>query len=133
MEARKLMIGDWVKLTNPKYPDAEQIIGITSSNSIQLSWGEVHTDSIEAIPLTEELLAFNKFNKEFGVYHYPNLKNKNKIMIQFYNDEYASFSFYNAKKDMYIIDNAEFVYVHELQHLLRICNLDDLADLFSVI
>lgn len=122
MDYRQLMIGDWVQLINTQ-KTRSRIDCITP-----LLDNSTHIALIEPIPLTEEILVANGFeyredNNEW--WHY---------------DDYPFSDFQIGFKDPFDmrmvvscnITNVRVNYVHELQHALRACKLDDLADNFEV-
>lgn len=108
MKANELMIGDWVKVyAESKYYTKQ--IGI-----IQL----ILADYSEPIPLTEEILKANGFIKgdiDFG--------------YSLFSDVSFMIDIDNAEKG---IVTKEMRYVHEVQHALRLCGLNELADNFKI-
>lgn len=131
MEAKELMIGDWVLLrhTHTKEKTAEYVYGI--GRDVILYRNEagvqcVDMNLIEPMPLTEEILLKNGFtlDEEWEEYRAPN---KTYFGLE-----------YTVRKESYYITIASYFdpifikYVHELQHLLRLCGLNDLADNFKI-
>jgi len=102
MEAKELMIGDWVKIKGqPKiYP--MQIVAEHFVRSLE---------DFEPIPLTEEILKANGIQYQFDN---PWYQYENEIHI--------------CSKNKKQIIQAECKYVHELQHALRLCGLYELSD-----
>ena len=114
-----LQIGDWVS-----HPYDTHI-----ENAIKIDWiraGEIgffhhglhYTVSIDWIlpaPLTPEILAKNGWWQDEidGTYH-------NTISV------------YGRKAPFSILDGVVINYVHQLQHALRLCGLDDLANNFQI-
>lgn len=125
MKANELMIGDWVYLNywDGKYP--QQIHGINYN-----SWrGEGYADwvdtdiddeasikNVEPIPLTAEILEKNGFKDEDA-----------DLLYTFYD----GWNFEIHNKTM-LVSCGSIWYVHELQHALRLCGLNELADNFQI-
>lgn len=94
----------------------------------------------EPIPLTKEILKVNGFN----------IGAEDQILKGWYDNELKGQDFYcNARGElgysiattmiesadggMYPCEFADVKYVHELQHALRLCDLNELADNFKVV
>lgn len=82
-------------------------------------------DYVEPIPLTEEILKKNGFERN-SIY-----LEKDNVMV--FLGERIMFSFFDDWAAECTIDNFTIKYVHELQHLLRLCGLSYLADNFKVV
>ena len=114
MKANELMIGDWV------------LYGDKSVKILQLSENSKY-DWVKPIVLTPEILeknGFIKVNSQRYDYGYPDTDcyvkvNPKKNMIHINGR--------NANSNLY-----SHSFVHELQHALRICRLDEFADNFKV-
>ena len=150
------MIGDWVKVvltTNhpsetsknviEKYTsEKEQIIrcGHVMSKSIAYNkYSEefkvimcipVVEEDVYPIPITQEMLEYNFV--DLGHYQYGNLNEFQELRISVYSDgiyevkvEEIEFSSLPTWK-MYVS------HVHELQHALRLCGLNEIADNFKL-
>lgn len=124
MEARDLMFGDWVLLrhTHTKEKTAEYVYGI--GRDVILYRNEagvqcVDMNLIEPMPLTEEMLINNGF-EDLGKY----LRLQDDILM----------IHRNGGKLWAIIGTwaIDIQYVHKLQHLLRFCGLNELADNFKI-
>ena len=113
MKANELMIGDWVMA-----PDDYPVMVSTYYLPFYLSY--------EPIPLTEEILEKNGFERSYNTYMLGDFR----LGIP---NQYSPF---NVKEEYYILDIARnrmpIQYVHELQHALRLCGLTDLANNFNV-
>ena len=120
MNAKELMIGDW-------YVNSDGDICKVVKNLGNVVWGQGDdvsdcTDDPNSIPLTTEILKKNGWKDEGLWYEYLD----DKATIQ------------SCLPDMRGIINGveikEFQckYVHQYQHLLRLCGLNDLADNFKV-
>lgn len=106
MKAVELMIGDWI-LYNDK-----------PVKTLQLSKNSKY-DWVKPIPLTPEILEKNGF-----------VRHHDKIHPYYvdYCHERDGFTIFNSRTWHGHILNS----VHELQHALRLCGLNDLADDFKV-
>jgi len=131
MDYKQLMIGDWVQFTNTSKirsrincisPHQQHV-----AHKDNASW--IFTfDVIEPVPLTEEILKANGFEYR---------ENDNEW---WHYDDYPFSDFQIGFKDPFDmrmvvscnITNVRVNYVHELQHALRACKLDYLADNFEV-
>ena len=123
------MIGDWCKM---KFP-----FGITSFTEkvgcINLSYGIEY----EPIPITAEILEKNGFTKDENC-GYCVWLDKHLIAVNLDTHNLAVESILIADEvqiaDNYIhIQALPIHYVHELQHALRLCGLNDLADNFKIL
>ena len=145
MEATELMIGDYVKFKDDIYifeeisaqgwvhliyPDTGIRVNIISDYIMHL---------LKPIPLTKEILEKNKFEKvidEDGTecYRYYNRAADGYIKISLYDGGDSDWSIkiinYEKFNDNEIIYSNNFIFlkVHELQHILRVCNLNKLAN-----
>lgn len=131
MNIKQLMIGDWVfnkhhnkpiQLTAYDYFTHSHKDGVQSFEGILNPHPTVGRD-LEPIPLTEEILKLNGFiHKE--------------TMDEWWHEEYdpvwgMRLSDFELT-DEFKFGRAKITYVHELQHALRLCGLNDLADNFKV-
>lgn len=122
MEAKELMIGDWV---NIKGCEIAQIRDLKDLLNVELG---IFVAS--GVPLTEEILKANGFEDETADFwklrvddkphHYNFRLNKGGV---FGGDGY------NMNCNIYTIT---IKYVHQLQHALRLCGLTDMADNFKI-
>lgn len=86
------------------------------------------SDSIEPIPLTLEILEKNGFERDECITLYRDyigvddrvILNNNKAYINSVNEWLV----YIDSKDHNTIASCELTYVHELQHILRLCKID---------
>ena len=135
MKANELMIGDWV------------LYGDKSVRVLQLSENSKY-DWVKPIPLTPEILKKNGW--------YWGLTSEEEDMVSLFEGAYDEHWVYDegageislifpedTDGGMLKIDDQRFnrhlnflwndtLYVHELQHALRLCELDELADNFKV-
>lgn len=134
MEAKELMIGDWVYLKTDEYGKqpckVREILGhrLIVSNLKGYVWSNEDTEEwFEPIPLTPEMLLKNGFVRKyedcFIVY-----ENKDYVQIEMGINHrlFADGRFYLRE----VIHRLH--YIHELQHALRLCGRTELADNFKV-
>lgn len=136
MNANEFMIGDWVRCTDPKPFRIEQIDGIG-----ELVYGDdgffVNTADLQPIPLTVEILEKNGW------------RGRSRTQWQFFRDgcdklnillgkDYTQVEYlnmiYNPEDNAEVNygHNFEFprtIYVHELQHALRLCGIEKTIEL----
>ena len=126
MKATELMIGDWVYNSYHKKNIKWNYSEMFCPNGIPVIGRD-----LKPIPLTEEILAKNGFV----------LRGKTYILIwrgvEIHwrkTDGYASITAPNNLKleGWCSISNGYFCYVHILQHALRLCGFDELAENFKV-
>ena len=127
MKANELMIGDWV------------LYGDKSVRVLQLSENSKY-DWVKPIPLTSEILEKNgwiqcKHETCKSLYEYKGLHLRH-TMIKRSNGRWVA----NVNGDVekfpdeytYSFLRINVFYVHELQHALRLCGLNELANNFKV-
>ena len=122
MKATDLQINDWVYLSEKtEYP--MQVTEIDKCNCLLDFEG-----GIAPIPLTDEMLESNGF---YVTWETDRGKNK-KLNYKEYFHPKSNISFVCNEILGYgidISDNTIYIkYIHELQHLLRLCGFGDLAD-----
>lgn len=129
MKVTELMIGDYVKYQGHNYiieeistkgwihlihPEAKTRINMTSDYIIDL---------LEPVTLTPEILKANGF--EQNINYEDDYSFEDTTIIFKHNDKYLFTASINGSKGMlYLCAN----YTHELQHALKICGLNELAD-----
>lgn len=149
MNKAELMIGDWV--IGKKWKDKPfQITRINDGGNFvfgkteDFTVGPVFFDELEPIPLTPEILERNEFNKV----PQQGCSNPHYWMMEKYEEEsegllYRITVYKTIFRGMYVnIDNCadcepikfskQIEHFHELQHSLRLCNLNELADNLKV-
>ena len=116
MKATDLMVGDWVYCFDPDEPDDKQIYKVSAIRS-EYNEGAIKFEQFSdwfedgwfaPIPLTAGILAKN------GIEGRP--------------DFILAISFVKNRKYATPLFNT----VHELQHALRLCGMNDLADNFKI-
>lgn len=119
MNARELMIGDWVEPHQCRIPTLYcKVEGIYPDNTVHLdkaerlfSLGELHP-----IPLTADILEKNGFEwRAYGVV----LAGEDMALVQ-------CGDYWKIKPNQDSNDTFCYIwYVHELQHALRLCGIDN--------
>ena len=127
MKAQELMIGDWVKIKG--HLDYDKVREIARDENMQwyisfaCSATLFRAYEFEPIPLTSEILEKNGWKHDYRVF----MKNEvNENISLSWTDRYDATLYQN---DYYMCDCN---YVHTLQHALRLCGLDELADNFKI-
>lgn len=134
----EVSIGDWVKLNyDISYKTGESLytnVRITSINedgTINVSMHDGDgwdSDLIYPIPITKELLEKNGFKREnliTSYNHYIGIDNRVSLNDDFYSINSINMWNVHIDSEYYCtIANCELTYVHELQHLLRLCKID---------
>ena len=127
MNVKSLQIGDYVNYRG-------QIIKVTSlydkGGSNEVGWSDkesvwVNAYNVEPIPLTEDILEKNGFEKQFGNFIYEN--DDENLRIEFYpkNINYTNgcYDYIDIEKGCVTITEMPIEFVHELQHALRLCGI----------
>lgn len=143
MKLTDLAILDWVLINNTPH----KIQAIDSIDAEILADDELYyvgedrchsEDKIEGIPLTPEILEKNGFER--GVItpskFYRNIDNE-RLMFCSYGSCYGlGYVHWNESNDADIMHRLEvqqpIMYIHQMQHALRLFGLDQLADNFKV-
>lgn len=123
MKANELMVGDYVKFTN-EYPEKELrgkvavVVGIRGRIDVRTTDDNQYHESehpayFEPIPLTEEILVKNGWEK------HP---------MPFITEWYGRIALCE-QNGRYFYTSIELNYVHQLQHLLRLCEIDKSIEL----
>ena len=133
MEATELMIGDWVgRVFDDKRIDYRQVDWIRTGE-IGMRYQKVWAiGCIEPIPLTPEILekngfSFVKSSDRDSVWNGWWI-NKGLELATCCLDKEGNWPCYINIYD----SNIKCEYVHQLQHALRLCGLDELADNFKI-
>lgn len=114
MNIHKLMVGDWLQHANGKYFQVTRI-DMWGDGSVHFACGHPHlweyNNEFSPIPLTPEILEKNGFHK---VWNGSWKLNNTNLLIDEDNGFYVGISMLSLRLD----------YVHELQHILRLCGID---------
>ena len=139
MKATELMIGDWVLINNASHKiqlidsiDAEiqaddelYYVGEDRFNS---------RDKIEGIPVTEDFFIENDWEHVCRTYLQKSfIKNVGKSHLQIINNNL--YIWFDYSPDDWNQDpnvKVPIKYIHDMQHILRLCELDELANNFKV-
>lgn len=142
MKATELMIGDWVAIQDsPKYYKVESIDILTRGDACRLVYDhyivDTWCDRVYPIPLTAEILEMNGFEGSpiKDMYLHMGLWERCQLKVELYPSEGSSVFVYADKVsvNMYVPHILLYInYVHELQHALRLCGLNELADNFKI-
>lgn len=119
MKANELMIGDWMRHVNGTPMQVTKITTVhfaCAKNGGANCWE--YNNKFEPIPLTKELLKKNGFELIKGIY--PTLRNHYKdIIFQMVEIEETKHN-----KPFYTFKGYPIFYVHQLQHALKLCEID---------
>lgn len=155
MTENKLMIGDWVRITRSQWHEGsiQKVLDVYENGSIRTKHiSPVLKDSYEPVPLTQEILEANGFEtKDYNngfvdklyTTHVDEGKSKEgvgkarigvrRIRVTFYTDiNKVNHIFCRVRGVSKRVIEGEIYFVHELQHALRFCGLNDIADNFIV-
>ena len=137
MELKNLMIGDWVMINNsPCKIWAINEHGVFTEKGTS----DYSTEEIEAIPITLEILEkngwqFDPIIRGESLWVYKN--DKITLSLNFPNESKRFAGVLGIFTEHAIRTLPGFLwqdtlYVHELQHALRLCGLDEFADNFNI-
>ena len=141
LTVQDLMVADWVRITieGHRYPAVVHTIKL-NTEEIEVAylaapgdWEDGYGyDDFEPIPLTPEILELNGFKSTAGRTVWEMEIEKKYINI--WGTHALSFSLNIPYLHGYkwIMQDVPINYVHELQHLLRLCGLTELANDFKV-
>lgn len=123
MKANELMIGDWVMCGNTPYQIAEISIGGTVCVDYE---NELFTslDDIEPISLTAEILEKNGFESTPAPSERVWRRNSQEVWLDNEGKNYWA----NLKNGEFYFEGY-IEYVHELQHALRLCGIENEIEL----
>lgn len=119
MDCKDLMVGDWVSYCG----FYNKVIYIGQKVSMYDGKGTEFTtdpEHIRPIPLTEEILVKNGFDKKYFDYDfsYDLYEDDNVSFVRLYDHGEGVFFTETSGGDILI------KYVHQLQHLLRLCGIE---------
>ena len=143
MKATDLMIGDWVLINNIPH----KIQAIDSIDAEIQADDEIYyvgedrchsEDKIEPIPLTPEILEKNGFERGVVIpsNFYRNIDNERLIFSPHSSCYGLGYVHWNESNDADIMHRLEvqqpIMYIHQMQHALRLFGLEELADNFKI-
>lgn len=117
MKTNELMLGDWVLDTRTNNP-----------LRVNPFMAMMEVPEWQPIPLTPEILEKNGFERDKNISLYNAYTGINSRVTL--HDDFMSMNSRNMwhvhvdSEDYCTIANCELTYLHELQHLLRICKID---------
>lgn len=133
MKPNEVMIGDWVKFTDPDTNETE----LNRIRQVDFSGGDKFWDCFSSIEINPEILEANGFYKvskdesenivKPDVWIYE--KEDNVIVIGLKAGDFSSFEIYNDRRYAAFTDR---LYVSELQHAMRMMGMHELADNFVI-
>lgn len=139
MKANELMIEDWVYLNTDEGEKlsckvreifAHRLIVFNLKGAV---WSNEDTEEwFTPIPLTEEILEKNGIKKrgdEYVVFGWDGAKQWS-VALEDFKPHFDFWFITSSDRDLNVRGKIRFV--HELQHALRFCGLNDLADNFIV-
>lgn len=126
LKATDLMVGDWVMLNDKPY----QVKGLHNDDTATFIGcrSAYYLVDAEPIPITPEILEKNGFEKaeDIQLYYYC-LGIDDRVSIHDYAYDINSSNTWHVhidSEDYSTIANCELTYVHQLQHILRLCEID---------
>ena len=136
MKPNEVMIGDWVKPNQCKVPTTYTRVAMIMTDGVYMEEAERRFDFEELHPITvtKEILEANGFIKSgYMCRCCHNLADFDNHAQLDYNLKFSTFEIKRMKNrewtaKIYI----DAHYVHELQHLLRVAGLNDMADNFKI-
>ena len=129
MNAKELMIGDWVLVKLTQHPT--KVTNIDGNSVYTEAVFPLRYDEIEPIPVTPEILEKNGFVTNRHIYSYPYYEyvvKEIKVRVGFAFPQGNRTSY----KEPWVCVDTECVYiehlpcmfVHQLQHVLRLCGIE---------
>ncbi len=150
MKIKELMIGDWLQyydcnLKKQCYAQVTSIQADGAEHFVQTSDSDIYylVEEYKPIPLTGAILQRNGFvylpaevtlfgaTEHFDDAYILKVEDR-QITIQGYSDFLHRVTFSNTANNIGWFDMGAFRHVHELQHALRLCGMNDLADNFII-
>jgi hypothetical protein len=117
MKENEIMIGDWVYLVKDYGPIKKEVLKLDGLDLYRVFDGVL---GVEPIPLTTEILEKNGFDFDGNeIYKLGNYQ----LVIEYREGSIFGWIFCHKK---------QLNYVHELQHILRLCRMNGMADNFKI-
>jgi hypothetical protein len=126
IDYKQLMIGDWVQITKDWYQ-----LGKVTNHSIQIDLSDLESIQegmyeVKPIPLTEEIMNRNGFEYNNKDQCWVLDKNRNAYLSNDldYNKKRTKIISFDimGEEDLLLVTTIE--YIHQLQHLLRLLEID---------
>ncbi len=94
-----------------------------------------YQETIDPIPITIEILQLIGFNSDdgfpgFGIWYSPDKRIEMTDRTDYLNT-FSKWHVHVDTEDFRTIGGVELSYVHELQHFLKLCNIDINIDLYN--
>ena len=133
MNAKELMIGDWVHVDGKPQKVIEILhhgINPTYYSMSDEIEGYTHEEQIEPIPITKEILEKSGFVDDLYSENRFILKGKDEEQVFYWFEEYGRHNSCNVfganieNSHGHYFSGRNIRYVHELQHALRMCNIE---------
>ena len=123
------MINDWVRV-NP-YDDNKSVMELYKAGIVTTDGGAYLNDEIQPIPLTAEMLKGNgwKHRKPLSIYYAEGMNFS--LNVTHISDDSWRYDYVSITSKL-VCTGKDIRYVHELQHALRLCGLNELADNWRV-
>lgn len=134
----ELMINDWI-LAHFTYP--AKITEIKANGSICTNLAGKQIDDTDWVPIssTTEILKLNGFTYDVNEKCWKLIKKDNDRLVYsiYVNADRLSVCNWRFEENEYFVNvcnevNVYYTYVHEIQHALRMCGLNDLANNFKI-
>lgn len=117
LTSKDLMIDDLVMLSNGLIYQIDELNGYQDGSL-----------GVTPIPITKEILEKNGFERENRITsynHYIGIDNRVSLNDDFYcMNSRNMWTAHIDSEDYCTVAHCELTYLHELQHLLRLCNID---------
>ena len=140
MKTTELQIGDWVKID---YNSQKVKVTAVYNNWIDTSSISPLMSKVSPIPLTPEILEKNgfelngelPFRKEFRICFNEDTEDERHLFVEYHHKSdyvkltYQTYTGHHNGTNGIVINHCG---VHQFQHALRICGLNELADNFKV-
>lgn len=123
MKTNELQIGDWVTAIQDEGADVDKQ---WSAND----YIDTNAGYCEPIPLTNDILKANGF-VPLGGYGLNRLVLEDERIVISANGAFVEIYSTSAHERLLMIKRTQ-IYVHTIQHALRLCGLNDLADNFKL-
>lgn len=126
MDCKDLMVGDWVKVDQTTETVKARVLGVHKDGVINYevdysgvrATNQIHIDYVSPIKLTEDILVKNGYKSTQGLDFYW-LDDKKHCCVKNY-DGKRLFCYKQGINDVWLVVK----YVHQLQHLLRLCGIE---------
>ena len=112
MKVNELMLGDWIE---DGYKKA-QVTSITCDGIVETTAAISNIEVVDPIPLTEEILVKNGFDKDE--------RSKYFHLYTLDMEGHWDFDISWSSQNGFSYEDIKLTYVHQLQHLLRLCGIE---------